>query len=160
MSVLKDFRDAVIELVTTDATFVAAVTALLGVAVLNGIKTNRPLEDIPAGMWPCWVTELGNGTAASISNDGGFIQTLGLSQQTFKNELYLILVWKEKDRELAADARAELPVLLTQLFLRNPQPGGVDGATVIGFEPDRAINHPNQVWRAMIEADMTFMRGA
>ena len=156
--ILLDFRDAVLTLVTTDATFVAAVTALLGVAVLNGIKTNRPLEEIPAGMWPCWVTELGNGTAASINNDGEFSQTIGLSQQTFKNELYLILVWKEKDRDKAADARAELPVLLTQLFLRNPMPGGVDAATVIAFEPDRAINHPNQVWRAMIEGELTFMR--
>ncbi len=69
-----------------------------------------------------------------------------------------MLVWKESDPDKAGDARADLPVLLTQLMLRNPQPGGIDGATLTQIQPDRGGNHPTQIWRALIEGDVTFMK--
>lgn len=158
MTALADFRAGLIALLTTDATFKAAVNTLLGQTVSSALKSNIPLSEVPSGLYPCWVVELGDGTAASISNNDQAVQTIGLSQQTFTNDLELALVWIEQDRDKAADARAELPVLLTQLMLRNPMPGGIDGATLTAFQPDRGGNHPVQVWRATISGDLTIIR--
>lgn len=157
-SPLLDFRNAVAALLTGDATFSAAVNTLLGQTVATVLNTNMPLGEIPSGLYPCWVIELGDGAAAAISNNDTAIQTIGLAQQTFVNDLYLALVWGEQDRDKAADARATLPVLLTQLLLRNPMPGGIDGATVTAFQPDRGGNHPVQIWRATVSGDLTFAR--
>lgn len=155
MSILGDFRDAIIELLTTDPVFSGSVNTVLGQAVTNALKTNTPLGEIPATLYPCWVLEQGAGNAASISNKDATIHTIGLSMQTFQVRLGLALVWVEQDREAAADQRAALPELLTQLMLRNPQPSGVDGATLTAFTPDGGVNHPAQIWQADIMIDVT-----
>ena len=157
-SPILDFRTAIAALLIGDATFSAAVNALLGQTVSTVLNSNMPTTEIPSGMYPCWVVELGDGQSASISNNETVAQTIGLSQQTFTNDLYVVLVWGEQDREKAAQARATLPVLLTQLLLRNPMPGGIDGAAVTAFQPDRGTNHPMQIWRATISGDLTFTR--
>lgn len=156
MSTLGNFRDALIALLTTDPTFTAAVNTLLGQTVTSALKTNTPLGEIPATLYPCWVLEQGNGNAAAISNNDTTIQTIGLSMQTFTVSLGLALVWVEQDRERAADQRAALPELLTQLMLRNPMPGGIDGAVLTAFTPDGGVNHPAQIWRADVVGDVTF----
>lgn len=158
MTALRTYRDAVASLLTTDPVFVAAVAALVGQPVTNVYRSNRPIDQIPAGMYPCWVIEAGDGRAASITNDTVQYQTIGLSMQTGLMELHVVLVWMDQDRERAADTRLELPYLLTQLMLQNPQPGGCDQCEFQEWQPDTGINHPTQVWRAKLVSAHTVPR--
>jgi len=159
MTQLRDFRDALLSLLTTEATFIAAVQTALGQAVTSAVKTNRPIGEIPVGMYPCWVLELGDGKAAPAANNSRESQTIGLSSQSHTHETQLALVWMDNDRDAAGNARADLPYYLTQLMLRNPMPGGAcELAVLMDWTPDRAVNHPTQIWRATIESLHTFPR--
>jgi len=159
MTQLRDYRDALASLLTTDATFIAAVQTALGQAVTNFVNSNRPLGEIAAGIYPCWVLEIGDGKAAPEANNSRESQTIGLSSQSFTHETHLALVWMDNNRDAAANARADLPYLLTQLLLRNPMPGNAcELAVLTDWQPDRAVNHPTQIWRATVESLHTFPR--
>ena len=143
------FADGLRALLTGDATFVAAITGVLGVApqVLRG---NPPFQAIPPGSWPCWVVEQGDGGAHAVSESGGAFLTIGTGEAQFQSDVLLALVWKNDDRESAAAQRAKLPALLAQLLLRNPQPGGILAAWLQDWKPDRAALHPVQLWVATV----------
>lgn len=158
MSDANDFAEGVAALLVNDATFVAAITALLGAAVTNVLRSNQPLAQIPDAYLPCFVIEQGDGAGASPTSDGNWQQTIGLSQKTFGSELFVVMLWTDNDRDNAAKTRAKLPTLFAQLFMRNPQPGAIDEATLTGWQPDRGVNFPRQVWRATIGGEYTVSR--
>jgi hypothetical protein len=144
-----DFADGIRTLLTGDATFVAGVRDLIG-ASPGVIRGNPPFQTIPAGSWPCWVLDQGDGIAQAVSEEGGSFLTIGSREAQFQSDLMLALVWKNDDREAAADQRAQLPALLAQLLLRNPQPGGIVAAWLESWKPDRAALHPVQLWTASL----------
>lgn len=143
------FTDGMRALLGSDATLAAAVTTLIGAQPIV-LRGNQPLGQIPAGQFPCWFVDQGPGRAAPISEHGDTFITIGSSEQQFESDVLVALVWKENDRERAADQRAQLPALLTQLMLRNPQPGGIVGAWLSDWTPDRAALHPTQLWTATV----------
>ena|SRR5690242_18094817 len=144
-----DFANALRALLTDDVTFAAGVRDVIGTAPCV-IRGNPSFQQIPAGQWPCWVIEQGDGEANAVSEGGGSFLTIGAREAQFQSDLMLALVWKNDDREAAADQRALLPALLAQLLLRNPQPGGVLAAWLQAWKPDRAALHPVQLWTATI----------
>jgi hypothetical protein len=147
------FADGLRDLLATDLLFCAAIATLIGLPA-NVRRSNIPLVNLPTSALPCWVVEQGSGTAASISNnaaDEGLV--IGLSQQQFTSDLHASLVWSESDRDRAADQRADLPTLMTQLLLRNPMPGGIAFAMFAAWQPDQGVNHPLQVWRATLRGE-------
>lgn len=148
------FADGVNALLAQDTIFVAAIASLLGVPITGVLRGNVPLVNIPTGNLPCFVIEQGDGTSASISNngdDGGHV--IGLGEQQFRSDLHVSLIWNEQDRERAASQRSDLPTLMAQLMLRNPMPGGIDFGTLTEWEPDRGVNHPLQVWRCTLTGE-------
>lgn len=155
----RNFADGVAELLVNDSTFAAAVAALIGQNVTTVLRANQPIEQIPSGKFPCWVIEQGEGRSASISNDGdddGL--TIGGYEQSFESELLVSLVWKQQDRDDAAVVRADLPELMAQLFLRNPQPGGIVGAWLDSWESDRGALHPTHIWAASLRGHFVIHR--
>ncbi|MEN6538929.1 MAG: hypothetical protein ABFC67_04890 [Mizugakiibacter sp.] len=144
------FADAVAMLIMGDAAFLADMAAILGTAPSIVLRGNAPVAQIPVGQFPCWVLEQGEGTAASLSNDGGAFLTIGGAEQQFESDISLALVWKEQDREAAAQQREKLPAALARLMLRNPQPGGIACAWLQDWSPDRGVNHPTQIWVATL----------
>jgi hypothetical protein len=158
MSDALDFADGVAALLTGDATFTAALAGLIGAPVTNVLRSNQQLQQIQDGLIPCHIIEQGDGEPAATTNGDAYPQTIGLSQRTFGSELYAVLVWIDQDRDNAARTRAKLPALYAQLFMRNPQPGGIDTAELVGWQPDRGMNHPRQVWRAVIRGEYTVPR--
>lgn len=160
MTALRTYRDALAALLTTDAVFVAAVAAIVGQPVTTVLKSNRAAADIAPGMYPCWVLEVGDGHAATVSNDAQEYQTIGLALQTAIVDMHIALVWMDQDRDHASDGRVDLPYHLTQLLLRNPQPGGCEQAVLVDWQPDRGANHPTQFWRARIASGHVIQRDA
>lgn len=152
---LKAFTDAVKALLTADATFQAGLQALLGTGVANVLSANTPWAEIPSQKLPCFVIEQGDGSEGGNSNASDIGEVIGNSEQQFHSELQIALLWHEKDRETAAAARAQLADLFAQLFMRNPQPGGCDGAKVTGWSPDQGIRHPHQVFVALVRGEYT-----
>ena len=144
------FSDGVTALLTGDATFAAAIAALVGQPVANVVDGNVPLANIPGNLLPCFVIEQGDGRRSSLSNSSDEGIVIGLGEQQFASDLYVTLIWHEQDRVIAANQRKDMPTLVTQLMLRNPQPGGIDFASLTEWEPDRSVNHPLQVWRATL----------
>lgn len=154
-----DFDAGMVALVKTDAVFVAAVLALIGGASVHVLEANTPIASIPAGSFPCWTVEQGDGAAASISNAGDDEgMTIGHFEQHFSSTLELALVWKDNDRARAKAARMQLPTIMAQLLLRNPQPGGIAGAWLASWIPDRGALHPLQVWRCTIRGEYSISR--
>lgn len=143
------FHAAVAALLASDALLQADITTLLGSSVTRVLASNQPWATIPSDVYPCWVIEQGDGTAASITNDGADALVIGGGWQSFESTLEIALIWSEPDRERAATQRATLPEILARLFLRNPQPG-VSQAWLASWSPDQGINHPRQVWTCSV----------
>lgn len=154
----RDFADGVADLLVNDATFAAAITALIGQNVTRVLRSNTPLQQVFNGAHPCFVIEQGDGQAASISNDGDDFLTIGGSEQHFETTLEIALCWQQQDRDAAAQTRADLPERFAQLFLRNPQPGGVFSAWLESWSPDRGGLHPNHVWAATVRGQFIIQR--
>lgn len=152
-----DFASGVSALLTTESIFVAAITALIGVPVLTVISGNIPIANIPPGSYPCFVIEQGAG-APSPTTESAEYQTIGLAMTSFASDVFASLIWIDQNPESAAAARGKLPKLFAQLFMRNPQPGGVDWAGLTGWEPDRGVNHPTQIWRPKITGNYTITK--
>lgn len=153
------FDAAIVALLKTDAVFLAAVLGLLGATAMQVLEANTPIASIPAGSFPCWAVEQGDGVAQSIGNAGddeGMV--IGHAEQQFSSTLELALVWKDNDRARAKAARAQLPSAMAQLLLRNPQPGGIAGAWLESWQPDRGGMHPVQVWRCTIRGEYSVLR--
>lgn len=152
---IKAFTDGVRVLLTGDATFQVALQSVIGQAVINVLRSNTPWAEIQAQQLPCFVIEQGDGAEGSNSNNEDAGEVIGNDQQQFHNELQIALLWNERDRDTAADARAQLPDLFAQLFMRNPQPGGCDGAKLTGWSPDQGIRHPRQTFVAFVRGETT-----
>lgn len=141
------FANGVIALLQGDAIFQAEIEALIGEPVVRVLKSNQPVASIPNDQLPCFVIEQGDGGAASLSNEGSDTDGLviGGYRQGFESQVDIALVWRNTDRDAAFDQRGTLPVLFVQLFLRNPQPGGIAHARVQTWAPDQSLNHPRHV---------------
>lgn len=154
------FADGVATLLATDATLQAALALALGASVTRVLRGNVPTQSIPSDQWPCWVVEHGNGQAASITQGGSDADGLviGGSRQSFTSSIDVALLWKETDRDRAFAQRAQLPVLLAQLLLRNPQPGGVAQAFLRSWQPDQAVHHPQHLWQCELQGEYVIRR--
>lgn len=155
---VKAFTDALRSLLTEEATFAAAVAALIGKPVVRVLRSNTPWEQIGVAQLPCFVIEQGDGQASGwgTGDDSGMV--IGHSGQGFTSELDVCLLWTEQDRDTAADQRAQLPEIVAQLLLRNPQPGGVNGAWLQEWTPDQGVRHPMQCWACRIRANYEIPR--
>ena len=151
-----DFDTGVVALITSDATFVNGVLALINAAAYFVLDANTPIDQIPAGSFPCFVIEQGDGATQAISNAGDeFGLTIGHGEQQFSSTLSCALIWKDQDKARAKTARKEMPTLAAQLLMRNPQPGGIAGAWLESWQPDAAVSHPLQVWRFTVRGEYT-----
>ena len=157
MSDANDFANGVIALLTGDAIFAAAIAALIGANVATVLRGNVPISNIPVGSYPCFVVEQGDGKATPATELGEY-QTIGLSETSYASDLYVSLIWIDQSRENAAATRQQLPTVFAQLFMRNPTPGGIDGAVLMEWQPDRGVNHPTQIWRGTILGNYTIPR--
>lgn len=166
--IVEDLHDAIAALITTDATFTAALVATVasGGAGLPQVPTrvlsNRPLAELQqlhADLLPCWVMEPIN--AAVIPSEGSdFGVTIGAGQQEFRHRIVVSLVWTEIDRDTAYRQRLRIPELLVQLLLRNPTVGLAQctGCLVTASEPDQGGAHPFQLLSAEITGDVVINR--
>lgn len=153
------FDSGVVALVKNDATFKAGVLGLIHAASYFVLDANTPIAQIPTGSYPCFVIEQGDGQSASISNDGSDLgMVIGHGEQQFSSSIEGALIWMDQDRARAKVARMNMPQLVTQLLLRNPQPGGIAGAWLESWQPDRAANHPLHIWRFTIRGEYTVSR--
>lgn len=155
---IDDFLDALELLLTTEATFVAALQALnlssTGTpAIPQVLRGNRPLSQIPQELFPCWVIEHATFEPNELVQGGDF-QTLGTHAQGMRARFPVTLVWHQQDHTDAFNQRAGLAWPTCQLFLRNPDPGGVVLAWFDRSESEMGAQHPLQVWRAEIVADL------
>ncbi len=135
-----------------EATFDAAVRALLPAGAVTGaipvLLGNRRVEQIASQYPACWVVEQGDGRVSPIADETGL--TIGGALQQFEGAILISLVWIEQEPAAAVTAKQALPTLVTQLLLRNPQPGGISGAWLDTWQSDRGGNAPVQVWGASI----------
>lgn len=154
------FATGVAALLTSDATFQAALTTLLGVSVSRVMPCSMPFEQIPSDLWPCWIVEQGDGQSGSITNTGEDADGLviGHGRQGFSSELDIALLWMQPDRAVAAAQRAQLPTLIAQLLMRNPAPGGIGLAFLQRWQPDQGIHHPKQLWAATLRGEYLIKR--
>lgn len=155
---VKAFTDGVRALLTDDATFSAALQAVIGQPVVTVLRANTPWEQIGANRLPCFVMEQGDGRADSWATGEDTGLTIGHTEQACASELDVVLLWNQQDRETAADQRAQLPELFVRLLLDNPQPGGVSGAWVSEWMPDQGVRHPVQCWVARIRGEYVIER--
>lgn len=155
---VKAYTDAIAALLVSDATFAAAITALIGEPVTTVIRSNTPWEQIGASQLPCFVIEQSPGNASPWGTGDASGMTIGHTEQQFESELDICLLWNVQDREVAADQRAQLPDLFANLMLNNPQPGGVNGAWLQQWLPDQGIRHPLQCWVCRIRAEFVIER--
>lgn len=153
---LKQATDAIRSLLVSEPTFAAQVSALLGRDVTSVLRANTPWEQIGASQLPCFVMEQGDGQASSWATGDETGLTIGHASQAFASEIDVCLLWNEQDRERAADQRAQLPELFARLFLRNPQPGGINGAWLHEWVPDQGVRHPVQCWACRIHCEYEF----
>lgn len=156
---VKAFSDGVRALLAGgDAAFTADIEALLGTPVARVLRANTPWEQIGANQLPCFVMEQGDGRASGwgTGDDNGLV--IGHSSQGFESELDVCLLWHQQDRELAADQRAQLPEIFARLLLRNPQPGGINGAWLQEWMPDQGVRHPLQCWACRIRGNYEIPR--
>ena len=166
--IVEDLHNAIAALLTTDATFTAALVASVAsggvglASVPTKVLSNRPLAEIQqmhADLLPCWIMEPIN--AAAIASDGSdFGVTIGAGAQEFRHRIVVSLVWREQDRDTAFRQRLRIPELLVQLFLRNPT-AGLDyctGCLITGSEPDQGGQHPFQLLSAEITGDVVINR--
>lgn len=135
---------------TSDATFVAALQALLPnlTAAPPALLANRPTTEVARQYPACWVVEQGDGAAEPVTDDTGL--TLGGCEAQFRAELLLALVWTDQDVDTAGAARRALPALVAQLLMRHPSPGGATTVWLEAWESDRGGRHPTQVWGCRI----------
>lgn len=152
------FRDGIAQLLISDSIFAAAVAALIGQTVTTVLTANTPVNEIPAGQWPCFVIEQGDGQATAIAQDSSDFLTIGNSEQHFESDLDVVLVWKQQDREAAADVRSDLSLLFAQLLLRNSQPGGIFSAWLQSWTTDQGGQHPTHVFAALIRGQYIINR--
>ncbi len=155
---VKAFTDAIAALLVTDASFTAAITALIGTPVTRVLRANTPWEQIGAAQLPCFVIEQSPGKASPWGTGDASGMTIGHAQQQFESDLDVCLLWNAQDREVAADQRAQLPDLFASLLMRNPQPGGIDAAWLQEWLPDQGIRHPLQCWVSHIRAEYVIER--
>lgn len=153
MSVLDDVHAGIKTLLTSDATFVAAIRALglgdRGEAVTPGVlRALRPLASLGQEHFPSWVMEPGDAASTGVA--------VGSCHQDFQVEVLLALVWHQQDPDTAYAQRLALLDVLVRLFLRNPVVGGAT-VTVDAQGNDRSANHPTHIttFRLVAEPSIT-----
>lgn len=166
--IVEQVHDAIAALLTTDATFTAALTASIASGgcglrkVPAKVLSNQPMEQIQQLYTqgdPVWVLEPLPGEALA-SQDSDFGLTIGSGQQAFRHSAVAVLVWSEKDRDTAYRQRLRIPERAVQLFLRAGTLGLPDcaGVVVRAVAPDGGGTHPNHMLRVEITADVFVQR--
>jgi hypothetical protein len=162
--IVEDVHAAIAALLTTDATFTAALTASIASGgcglprVPTNVLSNRPnaeIEQLHVTKLPCWVMEPINGEALpDASSEFGL--TIGSGQQAFRFRVVVSLFWRETDRDIAYRQRVRIPERIAQLFLRADTLGLPDcaGAIVRAVEPDQGGTHPHHILSVEINADV------
>lgn len=169
--VVEDLHDALALALTTDATFVAALTQSIaaggvGFAAPPGeMRSNRPLREIlqlHQSQIPTWVIETGTQNAAPLQGLSDDAQGLvvGGQHQSWALDITFGLVWNEQDRDAAYRQRIRLQFLLPQLLLRLGDLGvnWCASCVVTEIEPDQGLNHPAQMLAAVATAAIAIPR--
>lgn len=146
---IEQIYQAIRTLITTDATFVAAIQALglgadgaaISPKVLDSMR--RP-EQVPQHDWPAFLLEAGDSDAEALSNDGSEFSVIGFTQQGMAADILIGLIWHQQDRATAVSQRLGLEAAFVDLFLRNPDPGDATLAWVRRVDRDRGALHPTQ----------------
>lgn len=158
---LENFTAALIALVggpsdpaqPPDTVFLDELADLLGTPPVV-VLSNTPMQSLStAHRLPVLVLEQGDGETAPISEGSEHSRTIGNYSQEFASTLSLALVWREQDRDAAFIQRTRLPAIFARLLLRNPMPGGIAGAWLDSWTPDRAVNHPLHVWGCQLRGE-------
>lgn len=135
----KQLHDGLATLLTTEATFVAAVRALNfgtgGTAATPGVvRGMRDWRKIGQERFPCWVLEPGDSQTVE--------QGLGSCHIVQEAETLLALVWHQQDHDTAYNQRLSIEDDLARLLMRNPRPGNAGDTWLDGSANDRQANHP------------------
>lgn len=148
------------QLLTSEATFTAALMTLLGVAVAPPmLMANQPFGSLDSAQMPCWVMEPGDGEAAALTDNSDATHVIGIEQMGMAMDIEFALVWHQHVRETAATQRWQLADLIARLFLRHPTlDDTATFALLTEFTPDRGGNHPLQIFRARVR--VTYLLGA
>lgn len=168
---IETLHNAIKTLLTTDAAFVAALTLAFagggcGFATApTAVIVNRPIAEVKQlhqSKLPCWLIETAPLAASALPglSDDEHGLSLGGNQQAFRVLVAIGLIWNQQDHDLAYLQRLRVPVALVKLFLRNND-AGVDGCAmciVAEVEPDQGLNHPMQIMRATLAADIVIER--
>lgn len=156
---------AIESLLKTDATFLAAVSALnLGAesqpAEPQVLKAFRDPRQIPQHQWPAWILEAGDSEAEGLTNADSTFGVLGFSQQGMACDVLIGAIWHQGDRDTAYDQRLALEAIFVDLFLRHPDPGGATLAWVRRVEFDRGALHPTQTAMVTVRVEYAQERSA
>lgn len=133
-------RDAIETLLLTEPTFVADIAALgLGthgeaVAPAKVLRGFRPIGTVGQERYPVWLLDTGDKVSTA--------QSVGSHHQEFEDEILLALLWHQQDHDTAVNQRDALLERVVQLFLRNPNPGGIADVWVDAAGNDRGARHP------------------
>jgi hypothetical protein len=163
--VISTARAKLLELLTTDPEFVADMMALKlgskGEAVVpRTIKGNKPFAQLQQRDYPCWVTDRGNSGGASGSEYGdpdGLV--LNSTQQDWRTDIGLALVWHQQDFGVSLDQRDGIHPALVRLLLRNPDLQDTCSlAWVVGELSDRQATAPTHAIAFEIRVQHTIYR--
>lgn len=169
--VFERLRDAVKALLLTEPAFVSALTTSITAGGIGlpraptAVLAAQPLAQVAnlhADQLPVFLLEPDTARAAAIpglSNDPSGM-TIGGGQQAMQVDYSGTLVWAEDDRETAALQRRRLMDQFPKLWLRNPDAGCLDVASVVvsGMAPDLGVRHPTQVFNFILTADVAVQR--
>lgn len=114
---------------------------------LTAIDGAVPVAKVQPHELPALVIEMGDAELEPIGV-GGDVQ--GASP-----EMVMAIVWSEKSPTTAFMQRLTLPELVVGAIMADDSlGGGVDGAWLADWSPDRGANHPTQVMRFTVRADL------
>lgn len=163
MTTIAAIHDALADLLTQDAAFVAAIQALGlgndGAAAVPGVwLAFRDPRQIHASKLPLFVLESGDADAQAVTNDGSTFGVMGYTQQEMAADVLVGLVWHQPDHETAYRQRLGLETAFLQLLLRNPAVGGALQAWLKQMQFDRGALHPTQTAVATLRVEYIVSR--
>lgn len=160
------YTAALSTLLTTDATFIAAINAaMLGTthapAVPKVLEGNRSWESIGQEHYPCWMIDDGDSRGGGGDNEGGDPDglTIGSHHQDWVDSIDLALVWHQQDFAVALQQRRAVKQAVVRLLLRNPDlAADANMAYVVEVFNDRSYRHPAHVMLFRVRVHSTIER--
>lgn len=159
-------RAALHALLTTDATFTAAIAALklgsMGAEVVPKVRSgNRPFAQIDQREYPVWIDDAGPQQGAGFGNlaSDPYGLVVNSTQQDWLGDIELSLVWHQQDHANAVAQTDALLPLLVRLLLRHPDLSGTCAlAMVVAADSSQGERHPTHAWRATVRCHVTVYR--